>query len=283
LLKKILSQPVLRIWFFIEIFGLILMVAAHLLGGRYLTLAAFIFMVAVHILILFLSKTRIYNFFEKTQIEGKDTWGLMLSAQKYAKLAGIPCPEVYLLDVSAALSFSFSNQTQSSAIFLSETLVEDLNARELEALIAFETARISLGQSFAAVIASSAGFVLNLLTGFIDRYVFMQFLFSEAKRKHIAEIFMTPFVTAFCWFLIRKEQTLRADELAGQWMQNKKILAITLWKLESLVNTGPTKLRLCDSYLFTINPLTNRRWSRYLSLQASVRQRIRNLVGHYPI
>lgn len=283
MLKNILSHSVLRSWFVIECLGILLMIAAHLLSGRHATLLMFILVVFFNILILFLSKSRLYELFAKTQIEGHDAASLVKTTQKFSQLAQISPPEIFLLDVSSAISFSFSHLPNSSAIFISETLVEDLSPAELEALIAYEVARISLGQSFLAVIASSLGFVISLFAEFIDKFIFLQGLRAEENRKHFAELFMAPVITALSLLLVRKDQTLKADALASDWLKDKKLLAQMLWKLDSLVTTRPIRVRLCDSYLFTVNPLTNQSWSRYFLLQASVRHRIRKLVGHYPI
>ncbi len=281
--KKILVHNILKTWFFIEVIGLGLMLGAHLLAGRYATLAAFIFMVFFNVLILFFSKPHAYHLFETTPIEGKDAWNLMRMTKKFASLAHIPTPEIYLLSHDSSLSYSFSNSSLGSAIFLSETLVEDLTAPEVEALIAYEVARISLGQSFLAVIASSIGYVLNLFAENFDKYVLLQFLKKSSERKAYLENLMAPLVMTLSMFLIRKSQNLAADDLASEWLGNKQILATTLWKLDSLVATRPLKMRLSDSYLFSINPLTNQTWTRYFLLQASVKNRILNLVGHYPI
>ncbi len=283
MLKKILANAILKVWFIAECLAIFLMVLAHILSGRHATLAVFVFVVFVHLLILFFSKSRIFNLYPKIHIEGHDAWNLVRMSKRFAELAHIPAPEIYLLEVRSALSFSFSNQPGKSAIFLSETLVEDLTPPELEALIAFEVARISLGQSFLAMIASSLGFVITLVAEFIDRYIFMQFLAADSKRKHVAELALAPFVTLLSLLLVRKDQSLKADALASHWLRNRKVLAQLLWKLDSLVATRPLRVRLCDSYLFTVNPLTNQIWSRYFLLQASVRHRIRKLVGHYPI
>ena len=283
MLKNILTHNSLKIWFFLESLGLAFMIAVHIVWGRYATLAAFIFCVFINVLILFFSRPHIFQLFDKCQIEGKDAWDLTRNVQKFSKLAGIPPPELYLLNIQPSLSYSFSNSIQASALFLSETLVEDLSAEELEALIAYEVARISLGQSFLSVIASSVGYVLNLFAEFFDKFILLQILAKPIERKHIAENLMAPFVMLFSSILVSKSQNLKADDLASQWLGNKNSLAQLIWKLDSLVATRPYRMRLSDSYLFSINPLTNERWARYFLLQASAKSRIINLVGHYPI
>ncbi len=281
--KKILAHHILKTWFIIETLCLLLMIVVHLISGRYATLGAFIFAVFLNVLLLFFSKPHIYRLFEISPIEGRDAWNLTASAQKFAKLAGIQTPEIFLLNIQNSLSYSFSNSSQDSAIFLSETLVEDLHPDELESLIAFEVARISLGLSFLTAIASSLGYVLNLFAEFFDRFILLQALVKPEKRKNYAEALMAPFIMMLSSILIRKSQNLTADDLASQWLNDKKVLAVTLWKLDSLVSTRPYRIRLSDSYLFSINPLTNQTWTRYFLLQASVKSRILNLVGHYPI
>ncbi len=283
MLKKTLAQKILKIWVLIEGLGLGSMILVHILWGRYATLAAFIFMIFFNVLILFFSRSHIFQFFEVIPIEGNDAWNLVNRAKKFAMLAGIEPPEIYLLNIDASLSYSYSISPHYSALFLAETLVEDLSAEELDGLIAYEIARISLGQSFSAVIASSFGYVLNLIAELFDKVIFLQAFVTPPKRKHYAENLMAPLVMLFAALLVRKSQNLVADELASEWLGNKKVLAQSLWKLDSLVATRPQHMRLSDSYLFSISPLTNQSWNRYFLLQASVKNRILNLVGHYPI
>lgn len=282
-LKKIFSHSILRVWFIIEALGLLAMLTVHLLSGRHATLAVFIFMVFLNVLILFFSKPHIYQLFENVLIEGEDSWGLTHMARKFAALARIPTPEIYLLHLNSSLSYSFSNSSHGSAIFLSETLVEDLSNAELESLIAFEVARITLGQSFLAVIASSVGYIVNLVAENFDKFILMQIFKKPDQRKCYFENLMAPLVMALSMLVIRKSQNLAADDLASKWLGEKKTLAVTLWKLDSLVATRPIKMRLSDSYLFSVNPLTNQSWNRYFLLQATVKRRIFNLVGHYPV
>ncbi len=283
MLKKILAHKILKVWLVIESLGLALMILVHIFWERYATLGAFTFMVFINVLILFFSRPHIYQLFEKTPIEGKDAWNLVQTAQKFARLAGINAPEIYLLKLKPSLSYSFSNSSHSSAIFLSETLVEDLSDEELEALLAYEVARIALGLSFRSVIASSIGYVLNLFAEFLDKIILLQIFVKPTKQKHYAENILAPLVMIMSFPLLGKSQNFAADALACEWLGDKKTLAQTLWKLNSLVTTRPYRIRLSDSYLFSINPLTNQRWTRYFLLQASAKRRILNLVGHYPV
>ena len=74
-----------------------------------------------------------------------------------------------------------------------------------------------------------------------------------------------------------------ADALAARLVQDPKDIAQVLWKLESYTATQPMQVPHDMAHLFVVNPLPKEDWYSRLGYQPNFEQRIRKLIGYFPI
>jgi heat shock protein HtpX len=60
-------------------------------------------------------------------------------------------------------------------------------------------------------------------------------------------------------------------------------LAQALTKLDAYNKTLPLDVNLAEAALFVVDPLAKHGWSSWASVQPSIEDRVRNLVGRYPL
>jgi heat shock protein HtpX len=92
-----------------------------------------------------------------------------------------------------------------------------------------------------------------------------------------------PFVAIFLRLVIRRSSTLLCDTQAGATFGDVGTLAQALTKLDAYNKTLPLDVNLAEAALFVVDPLAKHGWSSWASVQPSIEDRVRNLVGRYPL
>ena len=117
-------------------------------------------------------------------------------------------------------------------------------------------------------------------------------IFGKKIESHIiAQPFtrlFAPLAGVLLQLSIRPSFYFSSDQLASEMLKNRddvseKDLAEALWKLNSYALTEPFQCPISMSHMFVVNPLTSEKWNSYFHAQPSANNRIRALIGHYPI
>ena len=117
---------------------------------------------------------------------------------------------------------------------------------------------------------------------------FLRILIVEKKSSQsVASQAFTRLASPLMGFLlrlsIRPSFYKDADSLATQFLSDPKTVSQVLWKLDSYSKTQPLQVPLSTAHIFMVSPLTQVRWSRWYAAQPPTPDRIKRLVGYYPI
>jgi heat shock protein HtpX len=290
----------LKTWIGLGTLSLLLLLGGHWALGRYGLLLGFLAAVGVNSLVFFYAGWRMQNLFPAELLEGQDAWGILQLTRELTEQIGIPMPEIFLLDISTPTAFSTGTSPNRAALFLSEPLVQDFPQDEIRAVIAHELARIQRFDTLRALAGSvlASGFVF--LAAWLDRVFLLRMRRPLSTRLHerfplfpqnltakrgfsIGTPIFAPVILLLVNLTLSRKSRFAADHLAADWIQSPETLARALWKLDSYSATIPLEVPLSDSHLFIVNPLTTHSWCRYFLRQPSVEQRIKKLLGYYPL
>lgn len=252
-----------RIWVNIATATGMLMIVGQVVAGRYGLLFGFVAALVLNFLIFLYPTIRLFQLFPSQILEGQDPYSLLSTVEELAKRAGIPTPSVYLLEIQTPICYSAGLTQSSSAIFISEGMVDRLEPRDIKAALAFEIARIYRFDTLAATVSASLAGALSV--------------------KPLRQIF-APLTALLVRIALRRKSFFAADQETARLLNNdSQALARLLWKLDTYAQNLPLRIALPFAHLFIVTPLTGRVRDSYLSLQPSVRARIRRLTGHYPL
>lgn len=252
-----------RIWVNVATATSLLMVVGQMVAGRYGLLFGFLCALVLNFLIFLYPSIRLFQLFPNQQLEGQDPNKILSTVEALSRKAGIPTPSVYIIEIPTPICYSVGLTQSSSAIFLSEGLIDRLEPKDVKTALAFEVARIYRFDSLAGTVSASLAGALSV--------------------KPLRRIF-APVVALLVRIALRRKSFFGADQEAARLLdQDPKALAQLLWKLDSYTQTLPIQVALPFAHLFIVTPLTGRVRDSYLSLQPAVKTRISRLTGHYPV
>lgn len=221
-----------------------------------------------------------------TEIEGQDPWDIRNTLRLLSDRARVPMPRVYIIPSEAPQALAVGRNLNSSKIFLTQGLLQQLSAQELRAVLAYNLMCIKNRTTLSFTIASALAEALLSAAGTIDWS--MVWLFGSTKQSGLPRVriftwTVAPIAAAIVRLAVGRQPYLKADQDAAALLNDSKVLAQVLWKLQSYALTQPFAAAPAASHFFIVNPLTGHRFGRYFHAHPEVSDRIKNLVGHYPI
>lgn len=252
-----------RIWVNIATATSLLMIIGQLVAGRYGLLFGFVLALVLNFLIFLYPSIRLFQLFPNQQLEGQDPNNILSTVAELSRKAKIPTPSVYVIEIPTQICYSVGLTQNSSAIFISEGLIDRLEPKDVKTALAYEVARIYRFDSLAGTVSASLAGALSV--------------------KPLRRVF-APVIALLVRIALRRKSYFAADQDAARLLDNDpKAMAQLLWKLDSYTQTLPLQVALPFAHLFIVTPLTGRVRDSYLSLQPAARNRISKLTGHYPI
>lgn len=281
----------IRAWSFLILISLTLIVLGDVLLGREGLLISLSVVLSINAYVYFFEDERVLRLFKTRPIEGQDPWGFRLRLKKVCKEMRVPIPEAYILPHSSPQALILGRSLNKSTLILTEGFFEKLTAEEREATYMYLLANVKNYNSLAFCVGSFMVSSLLATSNLLD--MFFRFLIFEKKNPEqaISQPFtriIAPIAGIFLKLSIRPSFYFSSDQLAAEYLSasktcSEKDLATALWKLSSYSYTEPFPCPLCTSHMFIVNPLTTQSWNRYFHAQPNADNRIRALIGHYPI
>ncbi len=255
------------------------MVAGFHLAGRQGLLLGFFLSFLLAAFIYYYADVRLIAWMKGKRLEGHDPWGILEISLDLAKKAKMPVPKIYVCRFSCPTAISIGRSWKNSKIFISESLLEKLDEKELKAVLAHEFAKIhrldtlnfGISSIIAAAVLSASHFLDNLL--------------PRKDKDKIGPISrgLAPIISIMAFVSISQKNYYQADKLASSWLEKPEDLAMVLWKLQSYAYSQPLEIPVDMAHLFIVNPLPRNTWTRYFHPQPSFESRIENLVGYFPL
>lgn len=271
-----------KVWVFIIGACLIFLFGGYRLGGRLGLLLGLTLAILTNILIFFYGENHILNLMPVKKLKGQDPWGLRPLIQDFSKRLGLNKDfNLYILESPAAVAFSLSIALRKPCLCISEGLLKRFTKDEVLAVVAHQICHVRRLDTFGFGVTSILANTLVGLGQFLDKLWPPNFFLDKKQR---------PFMTLFSplgWLIIRsvihRSTYLDNDLLAAELIGDRKKLAEVLWKLEGLAQTYPLSIPPCTSHLFIVNPEGFEQRNLFLKAHPTIKNRILNLLGYYPI
>jgi heat shock protein HtpX len=279
-------KSVTKAWFFLIAISLTLIVLGHILGGREGLLFFLILALGINSFVYFYEDRRVLSTFNGKTLDGQDSYGLHDMARRLSIKSRIKTPQILLLPSHAPQAGIIGNGLSRSSLLITQGLLDKLSMREIEAVIAYQIASISNLNTLSFAVGSFLTSISLLITSTLDTII--RLLIVEKKNpKNIVSQFFTrltaPIFGSILKLSIRKSFYKEADALAAELLDDSQVLAKVLWKLESFSETLPLPASVATAHIFIVSPLTQYRWERFFVTQPQTKERIRQLVGYYPL
>ncbi len=223
------------------------------------------------------------------EVKKKDFPEIYRLVENLSITAGLPqTPKVYLIDSQALNAFATGKSPKNSVVALTRGIIEKLNKKELEGVIAHEISHIKNNDIRVMMLASILAGVIAIIAD-----IFLRSLWFDNDRDRekgnalffligIILAILAPIFAQLITLAISRKREFMADASGALITRNPEGLSSALEKISSSnisLDTSPS-----TAHLFIVNPFKNKRgfisWlGNLFSTHPPVEERIKILRG----
>ena len=199
--------------------------------------------------------------------------------------SGLPKPKIFMIQDTAMNAFATGRDPQHSALCFTSGIVEKLEKRELEGVIAHELSHI---QNYDIRLMSVVSILVGTVTLLSDWFTRGMFYGGNRKSKSSGQlgglllllgiilVILSPVIAALIKLAISRNREYLADSSAALMTRHPKGLADALKKLDA----DKEKLEAANgatAHMYISNPLKGRTFAAMFNTHPPAEERIRRL------
>lgn len=192
------------------------------------------------------------------QIEKRDNPRLYRTVENLSITLGMPMPKVYIINDSAPNAFATGRNPQHAIVAATTGLLDIMNDRELDAVMAHEMGHVQNYDIRVSMIAFGLVSVIGLLSDIVLR---MLFFGGERKDSNpfilvigLVVIILAPIIAAIVQMAISRQREYLADATGAMTTRDSEGMASALTKLKEY-GKPMQKQNSATAQLFISNPL----------------------------
>lgn len=216
------------------------------------------------------------------QIEKSDNPRLYRTVENLSITLGIPMPKVYIIDDPAPNAFATGRNPQHAIVAATTGLLEIMNDRELDAVMAHEMGHVQNYDIRVSMITFGLVSAIGLLSDIVIRMLF----FGGDRRDSnnnpvifivgIVVIVLAPIVAALVQLAVSRQREYLADATGALTIRDSEAMISALEKLQTY-GKPMQKQSSATAQLFISNPLKPGFFSRLFSSHPPLEDRIKRL------
>jgi heat shock protein HtpX len=215
------------------------------------------------------------------EIEKKDNPRLYRIVENLTIATGMPMPKVYIMDDPAPNAFATGRDPQHAIVAATTGILEVMDDRELEAVMAHEISHVRNYDIRVSMIA----FGLVSAIGLLSDIAFRMFFFSDRRENNanpivlvvgVVLIILAPIIAAIVQLAISRQREYLADASGVLVTRDSEGLASALEKLEQY-GRPMQRQNTSTAHLFLNNPLKPGFFSKLFSTHPPLEERIARL------
>lgn len=214
------------------------------------------------------------------QIEKRDNPRLYRMVENLSITTGMPMPKVYVIEDSAPNAFATGRDPKHAIVAATTGIMEVMNDRELEAVMAHEMSHVKNYDIRVSMIA----FGLVSAIGILSDIALRMFFFSDRRENvnpivlviGIVLIVLAPIIAMLIQFAISRQREYLADASGSLITRDSEGLAMALEKLKDH-GKPMQRQNSASAHLFLNNPLKSGFFSKMFSTHPPLEERISRL------
>jgi len=263
--------------------ALVLLMGQRLGGARGLAFAGFFVVVMNFVSYWFSDKIALAMHGARPLPRHQAPW-LHDMVERLATRANMPMPRLYLLPMAAPNAFATGRSPRHAAVAVTTGLVELLDRRELEGVLAHELAHVRNRDTLIGTVAAT-------LAGVISYAAQMLFFFGGSMLSRgdddegggggafaqLGLLLVAPIAATLLQLAVSRSREYGADATGAQLCGDPEALASALMKLERGAQLMPYDRAPASSHLFIVNPLSGGGVMELFSTHPPIPERVRRL------
>lgn len=214
------------------------------------------------------------------QIEKKDNPRLYRTVENLSITLGIPMPKVYIINDPAPNAFATGRNPQHAIVAATTGLLEIMNDRELDAVMAHEMGHVQNYDIRVSMIAFGLVSAIGILSDIVLRMMF----YGDRREGTnpamlvigIIVIILAPIIAAIVQMAISRQREYLADATGALTTRDSEGMASALEKLKTY-GQPMKKQQTATAQLFISNPLRPGFFANLFSSHPPLDERIKRL------
>jgi heat shock protein HtpX len=203
--------------------------------------------------------------------------------ERLAARAGMPKPKLYLLPTRTPNAFATGRNPEHAAVAVTAGIVDMLDQRELEGVLAHELAHVKNRDTLIGTVAAT-------LAGVISYAAQMLFWFGGSLLSrdddeeglghtlgNLGVLLVAPIAATLLQLAVSRSREYGADATGAELCGDPEALANALMKLERGAELMPYDRAPATSHLFIVNPLSGGAIMGLFSTHPPIPERVRRL------
>lgn len=204
--------------------------------------------------------------------------------ERLARQAQLPMPRLYIIPSHTPNAFATGRSPKKAAVAVTSGILQILDRRELEGVIAHELAHVKNRDTLISTIAATiAGAISGLASMLKWGMIFGGFGGRDRDEgagslvSMLALIILAPIAATILQLAVSRSREYGADATGAKICGDPHALADALEKLERGVQLYPDDAHPAQASLFIVNPLSGKSMLKLFSTHPPTEERIRRL------
>lgn len=267
---------------FVGIIGAIGWAVSYFYGGNRSIFVTVLIVALVYAIIQYFAAAKLAVAMTGAQeIEKKDNPRLFRIVENLAITTGLPTPRVYVIDDPAPNAFATGRDPKHAIVAATSGLLEIMDDRELEAVLAHEMGHVQNYDIRVSMIAFGLVSVIGLLSDIVLRMLF----FGDRRDNNsnpaiyivgIIVIILAPIIAAVVQLAVSRQREYLADATGAMTTRDSEGLVSALEKLQHY-GRPMQQQNSAMAHLFFNNPLKSGFFNRLFSTHPPLEDRIARL------
>lgn len=252
----------------------------NLLGGQSGMVIAFVFALALNFGSYWFSDKIVLTMYRAKQIDRSQAPRLFNMIEKLSQQALLPMPKVYIIDNNTPNAFATGRNPQNAAVAVTSGIMDILNERELEGVLAHELAHIKHRDILISTITAT---LVGTIT-FVASMARWAFIFGGRDEEDgdmfssLILMLLAPIAATLIQLAISRSREFSADAGGAEISGNAMGLASALDKLARANEIVPMRnASTASAHMFIVNPLSGKSLMKLFSTHPPMEERIKRL------
>ena len=205
--------------------------------------------------------------------------GLYEIVRRLARQAGIPEPKLYIVPSPTPNAFATGRGPRSAVVAVNEGLLQILDERELEGVLAHELSHVKNRDILIGTIAAAVAGIITWIAN-IAQFALIFGSADDEDRNPLASLLMiilAPIAAVLIQLAISRAREYQADASGAEITGDPLALASALQKLDAGAHVMPEDVPPSKAHLYTVSPLAGEGFAALFSTHPPIEKRIQRL------